>query len=70
MQDEMNKNVGEVRKAEEDAYQKAMGRDVSFEEYLKKENMSGLWRIGDGGRRGSELQIGVLIKKTPIGVCM
>jgi len=31
----MNKDVEKRRQLEEDAYQKALGKDVSFEEYLK-----------------------------------
>mmetsp|Transcript_11200 Transcript_11200/g.23613 ORF Transcript_11200/g.23613 Transcript_11200/m.23613 type:complete len:108 (-) Transcript_11200:515-838(-) len=33
--DQMNKDVEKRRQLEEDAYQKALGKDVSFEEYLK-----------------------------------
>lgn len=34
---ELNKDFDVKRRAEEDAYQKALGKDVSFEEYLEKD---------------------------------
>ena len=34
---ELNKDMEAKRAAEEDAYQKAMGKDVSWEEYLKRD---------------------------------
>mmetsp|Transcript_15256 Transcript_15256/g.27730 ORF Transcript_15256/g.27730 Transcript_15256/m.27730 type:complete len:107 (+) Transcript_15256:134-454(+) len=34
---EMNKDIGAKRAAEEDVYQKALGTEISFEEYLKKD---------------------------------
>ena len=37
LQDEMNKDYEAKRAAEEDVYQMALGKDVSFEEYLKRD---------------------------------
>eukprot|EP00984_Skeletonema_dohrnii_P015139 scaffold6485_cov116-Skeletonema_dohrnii-CCMP3373.AAC.9 len=34
---ELNKDAAEKRAAEEDAYQKALGKEMSFEDYLKKD---------------------------------
>ena len=34
---ELNKDVEQKRQMEEDAYQKALGKDISFEEYLKQD---------------------------------
>jgi len=34
---ELNKDVEQKRKMEEDVYQKALGKDISFDEYLKND---------------------------------
>lgn len=33
----LNKDVEQKRQMEEDAYQQALGKDISFEEYLKQD---------------------------------